>query len=56
MQICIKKMFDEKKFNEYIDGLNSYLEDSEDQDLKDRITVNIADVKEYFKLEPEMEM
>ena len=52
----IKKMFDEKKFDDYISGLNSYKETTDDLDLKDRMTVNIAEVKEFFNLEPEMEV
>ena len=45
-----------KKFDDYISGLNSYKETTDDLDLKDRMTVNIAEVKEFFKLEPEMEV
>ena len=52
----IKKMFDEKKFDDYINGLNSYKEETDDLDLKDRMTVNIAEVKDYFKLDPELEV
>ena len=52
----IKKMFDEKKFSDYISGLNSYKESTDDLDLKDRMTVNIAEVRDYFKLDPELEV
>ena len=49
-------MFDEKKFDDYISGLNTYKEATEDLDLKDRMTVNIAEVKEFFKLDSELEV
>jgi hypothetical protein len=52
----IKQMLDEGKYNDYIAGLNSYKEETDDNDLKDRMTVNISELKELFKIEPEMEV
>lgn len=52
----IKKMFDDKKFNEYIDSLRSYEESLEVSDLKDKLICHIFDVVNYFKLDPELKM
>lgn len=52
----IKNMFEEKKYDEYIEGLDSYKESTEDLSLKDRIIINISDLKDFFKLEQDLEV
>ncbi len=52
----IKNMFNKKEFDKYIDGLNSYKNEFANDDIKDRIENNISDVKNYYKLNNDMEL
>ena len=49
-------MFNKKEFDKYIAGLNSYKNEFANDDIKDRIEKNISDVKNYFKLNNDMEI
>lgn len=52
----VKKMFEEKKFSEYLDGIKSYEESLEASDLKDRLIIHTSDVVDYFNLDSELEI
>jgi hypothetical protein len=52
----IKDMYDNKQFKDYINTVNSYIEEMDDRDLIDKAKSHLNELQEYFNLEEDLEI